>query len=145
MRQKTVLIVDDEQGLVEALEDALLSEGHKVLKATTADEALRILIKERVDVATIDIMLPQGPSLESKVDSHSTGIYLCETIKQQYPQIDIFCLTVVSDDDTRKKIEKLGARFLRKGETPLRTVLNMIRSKLTGIAYSTERNIKRGR
>ena len=27
---------------------------------------------------------------------------------------------------------------LRKGETPLRTVLNLIRSRLTGVAYSTE-------
>ena len=138
--QKTVLLVDDELGLIEALEDASASEGHRVLKAMTAEEALRLLKTQRVDLVTVDIMMPQGPSLESKVDSHRTGLFLCETIRRDYPFIDVFCLSVVSDPNVIRQIERLGVRFLRKGETPLRTVLNMIRSRLTGIAYSTERD-----
>jgi oxygen-independent coproporphyrinogen-3 oxidase len=43
-------------------------------------------------------------------------------------------------DTLIKEIQFLGVRFLRKGETPLRTVLNMMRSRLTGIAYSSERD-----
>ena len=140
VRQKTVLIIDDEQGLIEALEDALVSEGCRVLKAVTAEEALRILRTERIDLVTVDIMMPQGPSLESRVDSHSTGVFLCETIRRDYPKIDVFCLSVVGDPTTIRTIQSLGIRFLRKGETPLRTVLNMIRSRLTGIAYSTDRD-----
>jgi two-component system response regulator VanR len=141
--QKTVLIVDDEQSLVEALEDALLSEGYRVLKAVTAEEALRILKADRVDLATVDIMLPPGPSLESRVDSHKTGLFLCKTIRQNYPGVDVFCLSVVSDHDTILEVQRMGARFLKKGETPLRTVLDMIRSRLTGVAYSSERDFRR--
>ena len=142
MNKKTVLIVDDEKGFIEALEDALVYEGSIVLKAVTAEEALRILKKEHVDLVTVDIMMPPGRSLESQADSHRTGIVLCRTIKKLYPRIDIFCISVVSDIDTIREVQGIGVRFFRKGETPLRTILNMIRSKLTGIAYSTERNPK---
>lgn len=140
MSQKTVLLIDDEQGFLEALADALEYEGHRVLKASTAEEALRILAKERVDLATIDIMMPPGSSLEGKTSSHAAGIYLCEIITRQYPNLDLFCLSVISDLDVIRQVQDLGVRFLRKGETPLQTVLNMIRSRLTGIAYSTERD-----
>ena len=63
MNRKTVLIVDDERGYAEGLQDALDYEGFRVLTATTAEEALRILKNERVDLATVDIMMPPGRSL----------------------------------------------------------------------------------
>jgi len=141
--QKTILLIDDEQGLLEALEDALTHEGHRVLKAFTGEEAMAILSREHVDLATVDVMLPPGPSLESKTSSQRTGLYLCRQIVKLYPQIDLFCLSVVSDPELIKEIQFLGVRFLRKGETPLRTVLNMMRSRLTGIAYSSERDGER--
>ena len=56
---------------------------------------------------------------------------------------DVFCLSVVSDENAIRKIQSFGVKFLRKGETPLRTVLNMMRSRLTGIAYSTDPTIGR--
>jgi DNA-binding NarL/FixJ family response regulator len=136
--QKTVLLIDDEQGFLEALADALEHEGHRVLKARTAEEALRILGEQKVHLATVDIMMPAGESLESEVSSHKAGIMLCKKIRKSYPRIDLFCLSVVSDPDSIKEVESIGVRFLRKGETPLRTVLNLIRSRLTGVAYSTE-------
>jgi two-component system, OmpR family, response regulator VanR len=142
--QKTVLLVDDEQGFLEPLADALEYEGHRVLKATTAEDALRILDNERIHLVTVDIMMPPGPSIEGDILSHETGILLCETIRNEYPRVHVFCLSVVSDRDTIRRIESFGVKFLRKGETPLRTVLNMIGSKLTGVAYSTERHPKRG-
>lgn len=140
MRQKTILLIDDEQGFLEALDDALTHEGHRVLKASTGEEALAVLRSENVDLATVDMMLPQGPSLESETSSQRTGLYLCRQIVKLYPHIDLFCLSVVNDPVLIKEIQSLGVKFLRKGETPLRTVLGMIRSRLTGIAYSTERD-----
>lgn len=138
MLDKTVLLIDDEQGFLEALSDALEYEGYRVLKATTAESALEILDSEKVDLVTIDIMLPPGESLQGKVDSHTSGIFLCEEITRRFPKIDAFCISVVSDRRIIRRIQKLGVKFLRKGETPLRTVLHMLRSALTGIAYSTE-------
>ena len=137
MSSKTVLLIDDEQAFLEPLADALEYEGHRVLKARSAERALEILDTEHVDLVTIDIMLDPGAQLAEDVASHSTGIYLCQTIRSEFPQIDAFCISVVSDMKTIRMIERLGVRFLRKGETPLRTVLNMIRSRLTGVAYDT--------
>jgi two-component system nitrogen regulation response regulator NtrX len=141
--KKTVLLIDDEQGYLEALADALEFEGYNVLKATTAENALRILENNKIDLVTIDIMLPPGQSLEKDVESHQTGIFLCEQIRKKYPEIDAFAISVISNVSEIRKIESLGVRFLRKGETPLRTVLNMIRSRLEGIPYSTHLD-KRG-
>lgn len=142
LQTKTALLIDDEQGFLEPLADALEFEGVHVLKARTAEQALQLLKQEHVDLVTIDIMLDPGQSLGDRVDSHSTGLFLCHEIRKKYPQLDAFCISVVTDIGTIREIESLGIRFLRKGETPLRTVLNMLRSRLTGIAYSTERHQK---
>jgi two-component system nitrogen regulation response regulator NtrX len=135
-----VLLIDDEQSFLEPLADALESEGYRVLKARTADKALQLLEQERVDLVTIDIMLDPGETLRDKITSHSAGLFLCREIKKKYPNIKALCISVVSDMRTIREIESLGIRFLRKGETPLRKVLDILRSKLTGIAYSTERD-----
>lgn len=142
MPNKTVLLIDDEQSFIEPLADALESEGYRVLKARTADEAFDFLEQENIDLVTIDIMLDPGSAFVDDVDSRSTGLHLCEEIKQEWPNIDAFCISVVSDIKIIRQVESLGIRFLRKGETPLRTVLDMLRSRLTGIAYSTERDRK---
>jgi CheY-like chemotaxis protein len=137
---KTVLLIDDEQGFLSPLVDALEFEGHRVLRASSASEALSILASERVDLVTIDIMLDPGQGLEKSVDSQTAGLYLCEVIRRKYPWIDAFALSVVTDRSLIKQIESYGVRFLRKGETPLRTVLDKLRSRLTGIAYSSDRD-----
>jgi CheY-like chemotaxis protein len=143
--QKTVLLVDDEQSFLEPLADALAHEGYRVLKARDVSTALDLLGREQVDCVSIDIMLSPGTTLEGTVSSQEAGVYLCERVSREYPYLSAFCLSVVNDPDTIHKIKRLGIPFLRKGETPLRTVLNMMRSRLTGIAYSTEPDKSRRR
>lgn len=138
MTKKTVLLIDDEQSFLEPLSDALEFEGYRVLKARTAEEALRILDGEHIDLVTIDIMLDPGESLRNSIDSQRAGLFLCEEISHKYPKMDAFCISVISEMKTIKEVESLGIRFLRKGETPLRTIINMFCSRLTGIAYSTD-------
>jgi DNA-binding NarL/FixJ family response regulator len=136
--QKTILLIDDEQGFLEPLEDALIHEGYHVLKARDASTALEMLKRERIDLVSVDIMLSPGTQLEGKVDAQQAGVYLCELIAREYPNLDAFCLTVVTDEKTIRHIKRLGIRFLPKGETPLRTVLDLMRSRLTGqVTYPT--------
>ena len=139
MPSKTVLLVDDDQWFLEPLVDGLVHEGYRVLTARNVEDALATLSREAVDLVTIDIMLDPGETLHKTVDTHSAGMYLCQEIKNRYPQMEAFCVSVVNDPDIIRNIQNLGIRFLRKGETPLRTVLNMIRSRLTGSAYSGDR------
>ncbi|HYE61628.1 MAG TPA: response regulator [Phycisphaerales bacterium] len=136
---KTVLLVDDEQGYLEALADALEFQGYRVLKATNGSAALEILSRESVDLISVDIMMPPGPALEGVTGSHSTGVYLCGEIRKVMPFVDLFCISVVSEQSVIRKLEAINVRFLRKGETPLKTVLDMFNSRLTGVAYSPDR------
>ena len=140
MNQKTVLIVDDERGYVEGLQDALDYEGFKVLTATTAEEALCILKSERVDLATVDIMMPPGRSLESQARSYATGVVLCRTIRKLYPHTRVICISVVTDRATIKAIQSQNIQFLRKGEVSLRTVLDIINTKLYGRTLASSDN-----
>jgi len=137
--KKTVLLIDDEPSFLEALADALEYEGVHVLKAKTAAAGINLLNNNRIDLVTIDIMIDPGDGLRDKIDSHNAGLYVCEYVSKHYKNIDAFSISVVSDLETINKIQSFGVKFLRKGETPLRTVLNMLRSRLTGLAYSTER------
>lgn len=145
MHNKTILIIDDEKGFVEALEDALIFEGYSVLTANNATDGMHILETKNVDLITVDIMMPPGSLYEGKVDSHNTGIFLCQKIREKYPSLYIFCISVINDPETIKNIQKLRIQFLKKGEVSLRTLLNMIQSKITGLAYSTDPNFNKWR
>lgn len=142
MAKKNVLLIDDEPLFLEALADALEYEGVNVLKAKTAAEGIKLLQNNKIDLVTIDIMIDPGEGLRGKVDSHNAGLYVCEYVHKHHKDIDAFSISVVSDMETINKIQSFGVKFLRKGETPLRTVLNMLRSRLTGFAYSSERDSK---
>lgn len=139
MDRKTVLLIDDEPSLLEPLADALENEGVHVIRVRTAEDGINVLKNTRIDLVTIDIMIDPGEGLRNEVKPHEAGIYVCEYVARHHGNLNAFCLSVASDANTIKKVQSLGIKFLRKGETPLRTVLDMIRSRLTGIAYSTER------
>jgi CheY-like chemotaxis protein len=55
---KTILIVDDEFGVVEVLEFILGDAGFKVVSALNGQEALTRLRKMKPDLAIVDFMMP---------------------------------------------------------------------------------------
>lgn len=60
----TVLIVDDEFGIVEALEDLLTDEGYRVVSASNGKAGLALLEAEHPDLAIVDVMMPIVDGLE---------------------------------------------------------------------------------
>ncbi|NBD10509.1 MULTISPECIES: response regulator [Corallococcus] len=62
---ETVLVVDDEQGILEALADLLREEGYRVLTASHGREALERLAEVKPDLVLTDWMMPvlDGPAL----------------------------------------------------------------------------------
>ena len=134
MAKEGILLIDDEQTFLEGLADALEAEGYRVFKARTGTEAIRILGRESVRLATVDVMMPYAET-PAGVPSHRAGVQIIKDIKKRWPDLDIFCISVIYDAETIRAIRHAGARFLRKGETPLRTLLAMITSRARGIAY----------
>ncbi len=100
------------------------------MQARTVDEAVNVFNTEIIHAATIDIMMPPGRAFEALTDSRYAGIFLCQYLRRNYPDVPLFTLTVVTDDKTIKTIKRLGVRYLAKGETSLRTVLELISDAL---------------
>lgn len=67
----TVLIVDDEYGIVELLEAVLFDEGHRVLTASNGRHGLSVLETRKPDVIFLDYMMPimDGASMLSHMRS----------------------------------------------------------------------------
>lgn len=55
----TILIADDESEILEVLEMYLENDGLSVIKATNGLEALNAVNQEKIDMAIIDIMMPE--------------------------------------------------------------------------------------
>ncbi|MFY0527463.1 response regulator [Archangium gephyra] len=55
---KTLLVVDDEAGITEALNDLLSEEGFHVLVASHGKEALARMAEKRPDLILLDYMMP---------------------------------------------------------------------------------------
>jgi len=53
-----VLVVDDEFGVANLLEDVLRDEGHRVLTASNGRQALECIAAERPDLIFTDYMMP---------------------------------------------------------------------------------------
>lgn len=66
---QTILIVDDEKDIADLLAAFLKNEGFTILTAYNGEDALRLVTDEAVDLAVLDIMLPDidGFSLLQKI------------------------------------------------------------------------------
>ena len=59
-----ILVVDDENAIAELIELYLVNEGYDVFKFCSAREALRCIETEELDLAILDIMLPETNGFE---------------------------------------------------------------------------------
>ena len=64
MAEQTVLVVDDEAAIAEAVRARLSSEGFRVLVAADGPQALDLADAERPDLVVLDLMLPGMDGLE---------------------------------------------------------------------------------
>lgn len=93
-----VLIVDDEIRLAEAFREQLTEEGMRVFIASQAKEALSIMKRESIDVAVLDIKLPD-----------MDGVELLLKLKHMEPTTEIIILTGYASVATAIRSMKLGA------------------------------------
>ena len=70
----TILVCDDEQDIVSALEIYLTAEGYRVLKAYNGKEALAVAAREEVHLILMDIMMPVMDGLTAMAQLRQTSI-----------------------------------------------------------------------
>ncbi len=104
MKNKTVLLVDDEKKVLFLLSDALHSHGFAVKTTTLPSEALEILRRESMDAVVLDLVMPG-------ID----GIETLRAIKEIKPHIPVIMLSGHGTIEKAVKTLKLGAHdFLEK-------------------------------
>ncbi len=79
---KKVLVVDDEDMIRNLLEETLTEVGFSVYTASTGEEALKLLVKENIEIIFLDLMLPG-----------MDGINLCKLLKKNKPTSCIHAIT----------------------------------------------------
>jgi DNA-binding response OmpR family regulator len=60
----SVLLVDDDRAVLDVLAENLAADRHEVLRATSGEEALRVLRGARADAAIVDLVMPGMGGLE---------------------------------------------------------------------------------
>lgn len=100
MSQKkvSILLVEDEENLQEALKLNLELEGYEVTSAYDGVEALKAVQSEHFDLMILDVMLPE-----------LDGISVCETIRLQNNDIPILILSAKNSSADRVLGLKKGA------------------------------------
>lgn len=86
MEQTGILVVDDDKEIAELVEIHLAGDGFRVYKAYSAGDGLKLLEKEDIMLAILDIMLPG-----------MDGIALCQKIREK-SNIPIIMLSARSTD-----------------------------------------------
>jgi two-component system, response regulator, stage 0 sporulation protein F len=62
---KTILVVDDDEAIRTLLQEELEEDGYKVLIATNARDALKMVAAEALDLVILDIRMPGMDGLEA--------------------------------------------------------------------------------
>ena len=63
-RRPGILVVDDDAGIRENIADLLSTENYEVVSAANADEAMRVLESQRVDLLLTDFQMPGRNGVE---------------------------------------------------------------------------------
>jgi Response regulator containing CheY-like receiver, AAA-type ATPase, and DNA-binding domains len=106
MSKENILIVDDEDELRGLLARVLSLEGYTVWEAPTARKAWEILENEDIQVAIVDVRLPDA-----------FGLDLVPKIKDKHPLTEIIIFTAYGTVEDGLKAIKLGAfGYVIKGD-----------------------------
>jgi DNA-binding NtrC family response regulator len=113
-RRKTLLIVDDDERMREALASPLRRE-LRVLRAATGEAALQMMEKEDVDLMVLDAHLP-GIS----------GFEVLKIAKENYPNVEVIATSEVRELDIAIEAMRLGAYHYISKDVDLESLPRLI-------------------
>lgn len=108
MKSYNILVVDDEKEIADVVEIYLLNQGYKVFKANNGLEGLKIVDKEDIHLAIIDMMMPvmDGASMIMKLrEKHNFPVIILSAKSEEVDQI--MGLNIGADDYVNKPFKPL--------------------------------------
>ncbi len=106
-----ILVVDDEKEIADLIEFYLSNEGYEVLKGNTGKEAIDVINKHDIDLAILDIMLPD-------ID----GFTILKSIREKFYYPVIMLTAKVEDIDKIMGLTMGADDYITKPFNPLEVV-----------------------
>lgn len=115
---ENILVVDDEKEIADLLEVYLKSDGYTVYKFYSGTEALQCIEKTKLDLALLDVMLPD-------ID----GFHICQKIREEYYYPVIMLTAKVEAEDKIMGLTIGADDYITKPFNPLE-VLARVKTQL---------------
>jgi DNA-binding NtrC family response regulator len=96
-RRKTLLVVDDDEGMRETMA-GILRQDYRILRVASGEAALQIADREDVDLMVLDVNLP-GIS----------GLDVLKIFKENFPYVEVVVASAVKDFDNAIEAMRHGA------------------------------------
>jgi len=113
---RTVLIIDDDEGMRDTL-TAILRREYRVLRAATGESGLAILGKETVDVVLLDVRMPG-----------IGGFDVLREIKETERLVEVIMISAINEVETAVQAMKLGAYHYITKDFEYDAVLSLVRN-----------------
>lgn len=124
MSKETILVVDDNSDLREALEAALTNAGFTTVVAEDGVAGLEAALKYKPNLILLDIMMPNmnGHQMLSELRRDAWG-----------KQAQVLFLTNLDDPkDIVESFERAGDDFIIKSNTSLKDIVTKVKQHLAG-------------
>jgi CheY-like chemotaxis protein len=100
-----ILVADDAPAVLDVLDDILTLEGHQVVRATSGQEALRRFEEASLNLAVLDIMMPD-----------MDGLVVLDAIRRMGGNLPVILITGLIGESLAKKVaHHHGVSFFEKG------------------------------
>jgi DNA-binding NtrC family response regulator len=104
MKDRRILVVDDDPGMVETLCDILELHGWHPIRAYDGAEAIMMAHEREIDIVLMDVRMPRV-----------NGADALRAIKARHPTIPVVLVTAMAAQDVLNQAERDGAlRILKK-------------------------------
>jgi sigma-B regulation protein RsbU (phosphoserine phosphatase) len=129
MRGSRILVVDDEPGMLRAVE-RVLGDAHEVLGSPSSTHAVSVAAEFKPDLAILDIRMPD-----------LDGFELMSQLKTRFPKLDIILMTGSIDDLDDKLIRALRSPAFYFIQKPFdREVLKALVDRCLELRWGREEN-----
>ncbi|MCF8113492.1 MAG: sigma 54-interacting transcriptional regulator, partial [Desulfotignum sp.] len=101
--QKNILLVDDEERLLNSMAQRISLLGFAPIKASSGIKALEIAKTTRIDLAIVDLKMPD-----------MDGLVTITKLKEMVPDLKTVLLTGYGSEKTKQATEAMGAMYFEK-------------------------------
>ena len=118
----TILVVDDNRGVLEFLLLLLSKHGFKAIGASSGSRCLEIVRSHSIDLIVLDVMMPG-----------MDGLQVCQELKKSGALVPVILLTARDDLATRAAAMDLGVSEFVAKPVNNRDLINRVRTQLSGL------------